>query len=109
MQTHERTTSAQAPNLDDTNAQLAERTLARVGRDPFFVGSALVAYQRVAGVDVAGIAAFLGCPVAALPRLALYRRPDRLAPRFLAELARMAARSGADEGRLAAILQFHHR
>jgi hypothetical protein len=86
-----------------------ERVLRRVGDDSYFLGSALNAYQRCAGADVAGIAAFLGCPVSALPRLALARRPDPHSPRFRRELARLVARTGAAEGRLAAVLQFWHR
>ena len=90
-------------------AELAARVLARVGDDPFFVGSALVAYQRCAGADFPGLAAFLGCAVEDLTRLALARRPDPHSPRFRAELARIAARTRTKEDRLAAILQFWHR
>jgi len=97
------------PAPDTLAARLAERTLGRIGDDPFFLGSALVAYQRVAGVDVEGIAAFLDCPVAALPRLALEPRPHRRSRQLVADLERITSRSGARPGRLAAILQFYHR
>src|SRR5215207_7805452 len=50
-------------------AYLAERTLARLGGDPFFMGAALVAYRRATGADLAEVAGFLGCPVGALARL----------------------------------------
>jgi hypothetical protein len=84
---------------------IARRVLERVAADPFFVGWALAAYQRTAGVDVAGLAAFLGCPLAALPRLALYQRPRWGSPRFLWEVARIAGRTGARTARLAALLE----
>jgi len=109
MHLHERTTADHASWLDDVEAQIAARVLASVGDDPFFVGSALVAYQHIAGADVAGVAAFLDCPVATLPRVALFRRPDCSGPRFMEQCARIAARTGAREGRLAAILQFWRR
>jgi hypothetical protein len=88
---------------------VTERVLRRVGDDPYFLGSALTAYQHCSGADVGDVATFLGCPVAALPRLALARRPDPHSPRFRRDLARLAARSGAAEGRLPAVLQFWHR
>jgi hypothetical protein len=97
----------EATEADEEAAALTGRVLARVGADPFFVGSALVAYQRASGADVAGLATFLGCPLAALPRLALARRPEPGAPRFLGETARLAARVGAAEDRLAALLGFY--
>ena len=98
-----------AINPTEIPADLAARVLARVGDDPFFVGSALIAYQRCAGADLAGLAAFLGCTVEELTRLALARRPDPHSPRFRAELARIAARTRTKEDRLAAVLQFWHR
>ena len=94
---------------DPVAVALAARTLDRVGDDPFFVGAALAAYRQCAGADIAGLAAFLGCSVSALPRLALARRPDPHGPRFRGELTRLAARTGAAETRLAAVLQFWHR
>jgi hypothetical protein len=101
-------TPSERATPDDVAVDLAERVLARIGDDPFFVGAALAAYQRWSGADVAGLAAFLACSVTALPRLALARRPLPGAPRFRAELARLATRAGAAEDRLAALLGFYH-
>jgi hypothetical protein len=84
---------------------LSQRVLARVGADPSCVGGALVAYQRSAGVDVAGLATFLGCPLSAVPRLALAQRPVVGTPRFLGAVARSASRTGAHTHRLAALLE----
>jgi hypothetical protein len=53
---------------------------ARVSREPFFLGSALAAYQRRHGLDDAGLAALLGCDVAALTDLRLCRRPGTAGP-----------------------------
>jgi hypothetical protein len=92
-----------------TSTYLAERALARLGADPFFMASALVAYRRATDADLTEVAAFLGCPVDALARLALYPRPQPARAATRARLARMAAASGAQPGRLAALLQFHHR
>lgn len=97
------------PPPDPTSAEdwvaLTQRVLARVGSDPYFVGWALVAYQRTAGVDVAGLSGFLSCPLNALPRLALYKRPIVGTPRFLWEVARIAGRTGAHTNRLATLLE----
>jgi len=110
MQLQDATVDPQATVIPrDVLEVLAARVLARVGDDPFFLGSALVAYERCAGVGIPGLAAFLGCPVAALPRLALARRPGPHDPHVREQLDRIAARTGAKRDRLAAVLQFWHR
>jgi len=102
-------TPAALPSPAIAPTWLVERTLARIGGDPFFMGAALVAYRRATGAAPEEVAAFLGCPVGALARLALYPRPKRATAAARAQLARMAAATGARPGRLAALLQFYHR
>jgi len=58
---------------------------ARVSADPFFLGSALAAYQRRHGLDDDGLAAVLGCAPDVLTQLRLCRRPGAAEPGRTAE------------------------
>jgi hypothetical protein len=71
-----------APN--DTPDPL-DRLAGRTSSDPFFLGSLLAKYQQAHGLDEAGLAAVLGCPVAVLASLRLCRRPGVAEPERTAE------------------------
>ncbi|HEX5270535.1 MAG TPA: hypothetical protein VFW33_08625 [Gemmataceae bacterium] len=58
------------PNPDSL-ARLARRAAG----DRFFLSHALTAYQDRQGLDDAGLAALVGCPVAVLPSVRLCRTP----------------------------------
>jgi hypothetical protein len=75
--------------------------------EPFFLGSALAAYQRRHGLDDDGLAAVLGCDPAVLAQLRLCRRPGAAEPTSTAEgdVARIAARFGLDAVALFWIVQ----
>lgn len=90
--------------LEAEARRLAARTLERVAEDASFVGSALSAYMRAAGIDSDGLAAFLGCPLAMLSRLALYVRPDPKAPALEVEVLRIALQTGVTARRLSLLL-----
>jgi hypothetical protein len=65
---------------------------ARVSDDPFFLASALAAYQRRHGLADIALAAELGCVPAVLMSLRLCRRPgtagpDRTVAQDIAEIA----------------------
>jgi hypothetical protein len=70
---------------------------ARASTDPFFLGSALSAYQRRHRLDDAGLAAVLGCAPALLTQLRLCRRPGSAEPGRTAEgdVAQIAAASAS--------------
>jgi hypothetical protein len=98
------------PARRPTTAEPAERfivrrVLARVAPDPFFLGHDLVAFQRRHALDDAALAAYLACPLEQLSHLALYRRPEPGTRCFTADVDRVAARTGAESGRLAALLR----
>jgi hypothetical protein len=65
---------------------------ARVATDPLFLANALAEYARSDGLDDAGLAASLGCPVTELTPLRLCGapRPDQ----FRADVAAIAGRFG---------------
>jgi hypothetical protein len=86
------------------NLMFAQQVIRRVATDPFFVGAALSRFERRCGLEEDQLAALLGCEVAELPRLALYRWPNPDSPRFGEQVQRMADRTGADIVRLATIL-----
>lgn len=93
----------------ETGNGLAERMIAhhilrRVASDPFFVGYALAAVAQRDGLDIDGLAQRLGCSIAYLPRLALYRRPEPITDRFAEQVLRMADRTGADPVALTTLL-----
>jgi len=75
-----------------------ERLAARMAFDPFFLASALGAYQWRHALDDAALAALLGCAPAALTGLRLCRRPGTAGPAWTAEedVADLAERFGTD-------------
>jgi hypothetical protein len=80
---------------------------ARVADDSFFLSSALTAYQDRHRLDDAGLAAKLGCAVAGLTRLRLYRRPGAAEPERTAEedVVDIAGRFGIDPATLRRIVR----
>jgi hypothetical protein len=82
-----------------------QRAAQRASQRPFFIASALLAYQTLGQLGEDELAEFLGCPLAALPKLALCRLPDAMASDFRAEVERIASYSGANSVRLAQILR----
>ena len=76
----------------------------RAAAEPFFVASALAAFQRRHRMSAARLATWLGCPDADLSKLALAPRPDPASPRFAAEVSCIAAAIGCDRDRLAELL-----
>jgi hypothetical protein len=83
-----------------------ERLARRVAGDPFFLSSALAGYQRRHGLDDAGLAASLGCPVAVLPSLRLCRMPGTAADQrtFDQDVNDIARRFGIGPAALARVL-----
>jgi hypothetical protein len=78
-----------------------EALVARAQGEPFFLASVLAAYARSEGLDDAGLAAALGCPVGELPMLRLCRAPRTDPDEFWEDVTRVAERFGIDPGRLA--------
>ena len=72
-----------------------ERLAQRAEVQPFFMADALASFRALEGLDDAALAAWLGCPLEALPHIALCRRPDPASPRFRAEVEQIAAHTGA--------------
>jgi hypothetical protein len=89
---------------ETVNRHLA-RAAARAEADPFFVASALAAYRALLGMGEARLAAWLGCSVENLARLALCRRPDGESAMFGEEVRRIAAYVDGDASRLANLLR----
>ena len=81
------------------------RLARRVEDDPTFLASALKQYALSEGLDGRGLAAALSCPVEALARLALCRRPRPTPPWFRQDVDRIATRFGANADALAAIVR----
>jgi hypothetical protein len=73
--------------------------------DVFFLGYALTGYEAQTGMDEETLAAFLGCPTASLPRLALRGRPDPTSPTFRTDLQRLSDQFGVNVDRLAFLLR----
>lgn len=84
---------------------LLRRAAERAGEDAFFLASLLLPYARAEGLDDAALAARLGCPSAALPRLLLCRRPRQDPAGFRDDVERIAAAFDLDPGNLAASLR----
>jgi hypothetical protein len=82
-----------------------------VSDNPFFLGSALAAYQRRHHLDDDGLAAVLGCSPSVLAQLRLCRRPGAAAPGRTAEedTAQIAGRFGIDAAALLRIVQEEKR
>src|SRR5688500_13569292 len=73
--------------------------------DVFFLGHALTTFESQTGMDEEALAAFLECPAASLPRLALRGRPDPTSPTFRTDLKRLADQFDVNEDRLAFLLR----
>jgi hypothetical protein len=84
--------------MNDQKPTALDRLAARCAADPFFLASALAAYQQRHALGDAGLAAVLGCPVAMLTQLRLCRRPGAATPgRTIEEdVATIAQRFGVD-------------
>jgi hypothetical protein len=100
---------------NDLNPSALDALAARCAADPFFLASALAAYQQRHGLNEAALAALLGCPPAALlgcppavlTLLRLCRRPGAAAPGAAApgptaedDVAKIAHHFGVDAAAL---------
>jgi hypothetical protein len=85
-----------------TNSPALDALAARCASDPFFLASALAAYQQRHGLDDAALAAALGCAPAVLTQLRLCRRPGEAEPSRTVEedVAQIAGRFGIDPAAL---------
>jgi hypothetical protein len=93
--------------VTDTTRDPLDALARRVSDDPFFLASALAAYQRRHGLDDAALADLLGCPVAALTGLRLCRMPGGGDPgRSVGQDVRDVARHfGIDPAGLARVVE----
>lgn len=85
--------------------ELLWRAALRAGRRHTFLASALEAYQAQQRMSRADLAAYLGCALEDLPKLALCRLPEPTAPRFRQDVERIAAYVPVDSSRLAQLLR----
>jgi hypothetical protein len=90
---------------ESTPGALLSRAAQRVREDPFFIASALAAYQAEHALADAALAGRLGCAPAQLARLGLCRRPDADSRRFGAEVQQIAAYAGVQPLPLASLLR----
>jgi hypothetical protein len=74
---------------------------ARAEDEPFFLAALLAAYAHSEGLDDAGLAAALGCPVGELNMVRLCRAPRPGFAEFREDVVRIADRFGLDPLRLA--------
>ena len=88
-----------------SNSEMRRRVFGRAAERPFFLASALAAYQELCGFDEDGLAAFLGCTSEALTPLGLCRRPVSTAPNFRAAVEQIAAYTGTSSFALARLLR----
>lgn len=80
--------------------------LARQARErQTLLASLLFAYQEQEGLDEPGLADFLGCNVASLPRLALCRRPRAQTSSFREDIERVAQYAGANPLQLVKLIR----
>jgi hypothetical protein len=80
--------------------------LARQARErQTLLAGLLFAYQEQEGLDEPGLAAFLGCDVGALARLALCRRLRAQTPFFRADIERVAQFVGANPLQLVKLIR----
>lgn len=78
---------------------------ARVATDPMFLANALAEYARSEGLDDAGLATALGCPVSELTRLRLCGAPGAEPEQFRADVTAIADRFGIDSNTLTRIVR----
>lgn len=86
-------------------SELLLRAIRSLESDPDVIASALAAYRRRHALGDDAIAAWLGCDVTDVPRLALCRRPDRAGAGFAEMVARIAAFVPCDRERLRTLLE----
>jgi hypothetical protein len=89
----------------DLHSDILQRAAQRASQRPFFMASALAVYQELYQLGENGLARFLDCPQAALPKLALCRLPNTTTSSFRAEVERIASYSGVNSVRLAQLLR----
>ena len=87
--------------MSDAIAHLARRA----EDDSFFLAFALRCYARSEGIDDAQLAQMLGCPIHALPMLALCRRPRSDPSGFSEDVDVIACRFQIDAATLAEIVR----
>jgi hypothetical protein len=87
--------------MNEQQKTALNRLAARLASDPFFLASALAAYQQRHGLDDAGLATRLGCHVVTLTNLRLCRRPGA---EIQEEVARIAERFGLDAAALGRVV-----
>jgi hypothetical protein len=89
----------------DEGRRLLSRAAAQAEESPFFVASALASYRELTDLDDAALAAFLGCTLPALARLALCRRPKGESGAFGEDVRQIAAYAGCSADQLARVLR----
>src|SRR5437870_659246 len=91
---------------NDRNA--LEHLVARCATDPWFLGSALAAYQQRQNLDDAALASVLGCDVAVLLTLRLCRMPGVAEPHRTMEedITDIADTFGVNAAALRRIVEF---
>jgi hypothetical protein len=77
----------------------------RAGRERFFLASVLAAYARTEGLDDAGLAEAVGCPLETLLHLRLCRAPRDDSGGFREDIDRISSGFGLDPDRLAAVVK----
>jgi hypothetical protein len=82
-----------------------QRFAERIRNDQFFLAGTLIAYQQSRGWDDQSLAAFLECEASVLYRLAACRMPSTTPPRFQDEVRAIAAFSGCNPEKLAALIR----
>lgn len=82
------------------DAKAWHRLIGKAEREPFFLGSALVAFSEARGLTDRTLAEWLVCSLEALDRLKLCRRPDDREAAFGEEIRRIAAFAPCDPLRL---------
>ncbi len=87
--------------MTDPLANLA----ARAAADPFFLAAPLAEFARSEGLDDAGLADALGCPMSDLTHVRLCRAPRPTPDDFRADVAAVATRFGLDPAALAAAVR----
>jgi hypothetical protein len=89
------------------NPSALDRLAARCAADPFFLASALAAYQKRHAFDDAALAAALGSAPSLLPQLRLCRCPSAALPSRTAadDVVEIAARFGLDATALRRVVE----
>jgi hypothetical protein len=94
------------PPRPATPATLLRHAATRAAHDPFFVAWALETYRAGEGLDERTLAWGLGVAAAALPKLALCRRPASADATFAADVQQIATWAGVDVDHLANVLRY---